>query len=485
MQARVIDGKYEIVRELSKGGMGAVYEARHLLTRRKVAVKLILSETLARKRPEDALRRFEREARAAGSIESRHVVAVLDTGIDSVTTDRYIVMELLQGGDLRELVRRVGSVPPRIVLSIAAQVCIGLRRAHEQGVIHRDIKSANIYLAHRDDGTVEVKVLDFGIAKLRADPLEGSDGDDLTRSGSMLGSPLYMSPEQATGSRLLDARSDIWSLGVVMYEALCGSTPHESGPLGAVVLAICSEPARPIRERAPAVPEDVAAIVHKALALEPSQRYASAQEMQAAIEACLPAGSHITVETLAALSSRSDEGTVERSVTQPAGTPPTETTVDAVTYGSSRAKYGASVVRPRLLVPIGVAIGLALLVWAARRAPTAHDARSTEERAAAATTSIAGESVPSTAPVPSPPKALVAPPSSQTQGPIAPPAARSAHSKEPRAARRDVRASAKPVMDAGSSVPLSSATPAVPSALPASPAAPAVAPEPTIDRHFE
>jgi serine/threonine-protein kinase len=152
MQPRIIDGKYEIVRELSKGGMGAVYEARHLLTRRKVALKLILAETLARKRPSDALRRFEREARAAGLIDSRHVVSVLDTGVDTSTNDNYIVMELLTGEDLRQLIRRAGKLPPELVLAIAFQVCLGLRRAHEQGIIHRDIKAGNIYLARRDDG---------------------------------------------------------------------------------------------------------------------------------------------------------------------------------------------------------------------------------------------------------------------------------------------------------------------------------------------
>jgi len=258
MQARIIDSKYEIVRELSRGGMGVIYEARHLLTRRNVAVKLVLSDTLARKGASDALRRFEREARAAGSIDSRHVVSILDTGIEPSTNEPYIVMELLTGADLRTLIRRRGTLAPELVLALAHQVCQGLQRAHEKGIVHRDIKAANIFLARRDGGEVEVKILDFGIAKLRADPLASSDGNDLTRSGSVLGSPLYMSPEQATGSRELDARSDIWSLGVVMYEALTGATPHANQALGAVILAICSEPAAPIRERAPSRSRPVA-----------------------------------------------------------------------------------------------------------------------------------------------------------------------------------------------------------------------------------
>jgi eukaryotic-like serine/threonine-protein kinase len=363
MQPRIIDGKYEILRELSKGGMGAVYEARHVLTRRRVALKLILAETLARPKPANALRRFEREARAAGSIESRHVVSVLDTGIDDATSDNYIVMELLSGEDLRQLLRRAGKLSVDLVLAIASQICSGLRRAHEQGIVHRDIKAGNVFLARRDDGLVEVKILDFGIAKLRVDPLASTDGHDLTRSGSVLGSPLYMSPEQATGSRELDARSDIWSLGIVMYEALTGVTPHGNQALGAVILAICSTPAAPVRERAPWVPPEVAALVHRALALEPGQRFASAEEMQAAIERLLPGGPAIHERMLESVPT----GSENQSDTPQAGSdgspaPPAQTTVDAVTYGSGGSKSKPGTLRRRKLV--GAAAGGAIALTA-------------------------------------------------------------------------------------------------------------------------
>ncbi|HEX6272679.1 MAG TPA: protein kinase [Polyangiaceae bacterium] len=366
MRSRIVDGKYEIVRELSKGGMGAVYEARHVLTRRRVALKLILAETLTRKRPDDALRRFEREARAAGSIESRHVVSVLDTGVDVTTRDHYIVMELLFGDDLRELLRRSGKLPPNLVLSIARQVCIGLRRAHDEGIVHRDIKPANIYLARSDDGHIDVKILDFGIAKLRADPLSASDGNDLTRSGSVLGSPLYMSPEQATGSRELDARSDIWSLGVVMYEALSGQTPHANRALGATLLSICSTPARPVREREPTLSPEVAAVVHKALALEPGQRFATAHEMQRALEA-LGAGGTVLHESMLRALPAASEGTrtdlpvveTPEPVSDRASTPEQQTTVDAVTYGSGSTKRGGSRLARRRTRSIAVLAGIA------------------------------------------------------------------------------------------------------------------------------
>jgi serine/threonine-protein kinase len=487
MHPRTIDGKYEIVRELSKGGMGAVYEARHLLTRRKVALKLILAESLADKRPLVAQRRFEREARAAGSIESRHVVSVLDTGIDAATSDHYIVMELLSGEDLRQLIHRVGKVPAEIVLAIAWQVCLGLRRAHEQGIVHRDIKSANIFLAHKDDGHVEVKILDFGIAKLRADPLATSDGNDLTRSGSVLGSPLYMSPEQATGSRKLDGRSDIWSLGIVMYEALTGATPHGNQALGAVILSICSVPARPIRERAPEVSEEVAALVHKALALEPSQRFVSAAEMQTEIARLLPHGPAIHESVLGAIPEGRARGITAGSIeTLPdpsdggadsAGSPPAQTTVDAVTYGSGASKKSSSVPRrrtSRLLALVGALVVLAAgIVFFRNGADT-----SSSDTGSSASPPPAGppEKTPPSPLPPSPPVGVAAPPlgfqnPATTSVPSAP-------RPEPRATVRKARAP-RPQ-------PGSEPTPAAPVASPTTPpASPAAADEPAIDRRFD
>jgi serine/threonine-protein kinase len=301
-EAVIIDGRYELLRQLGQGGMGTVHEARHLGTGRLVALKLILDDARRGPGEPEALRRFQREARAAGSIESRHVVSVLDTGIDVSRGSHFIVMELLAGEDLKSLIRRLGALEPDLVLRIAAQVCLGLHSAHERGIVHRDIKSANIFLARSDAAEIEAKILDFGIAKLRADPLASRDAHDLTRSGAMLGSPLYMSPEQATGSRNVDRRSDIWSLGVVMYEALTGSTPHGPQSLGSLILSICSNPARPVRVLAPHVTDEIAAVVHKALALEPGQRFETAETMRRAIAGLL-AGRSTIHETMLVASS--------------------------------------------------------------------------------------------------------------------------------------------------------------------------------------
>jgi len=361
-QRKVIDGKYELVRELGKGGMGLVYEARHLVTGGRVALKVILAEVLGRDDAQKVVTRFQREARAAACIDSQYVVQVTDSGIDPATANPYIVMEFLAGESLSDRIRRDGPVRPEAVLRMAAQACLGLARAHERGVIHRDIKSANLQLVPRDGGQVLVKLLDFGIAKMRPDAWNGAASQQLTRSDSVLGSPLYMSPEQAVSFRGLDGRSDIWSLGVVMYEALCGRTPHQ-GSIGALVLAICSKPAPPLREKAPWVSPDIAAIVHKSMALEPMQRFQSALEMHAAISALLPEGPVLHESMLAAMPSIHGEllsaidpslETAKRDLSPiPLGNDPTpspadpaQATAEALTLSGERNRPGQSGRRP-------------------------------------------------------------------------------------------------------------------------------------------
>ncbi|HEX2871589.1 MAG TPA: serine/threonine-protein kinase [Polyangiaceae bacterium] len=302
MLGSTIDGKYQIVRLLGQGGMGAVYEAAHLGTGRRVALKVILGELGISR---DAILRFQREARAAGVIESQHIVQVLDTGIDREHGVPFMVMEYLTGEDLQKLCERLGPLPPDLALRITAQACSGLHKAHQAHVVHRDIKPANIYLAHRDDGDVVVRLLDFGIAKVKEDQLNGSPDQGLTRTGNMLGSPLYMSPEQAQGLKSVDQRTDVWSLGAVLYEALSGKTPHHRAEtLGQLIMAICSSPPAPIQQLAPSVPPPIAEIVHRALRLDPDERFQSAAEMRDAIRRLLPHGSNLTD---AMLTPRTDE----------------------------------------------------------------------------------------------------------------------------------------------------------------------------------
>jgi len=286
MDVSVIDDKYRVVRQLGEGGMGAVYEAEHMNTGRRVALKVIVAELLEKE--DGIIARFQREARASGAIDSQYVVQVLDSGVDAQTKNPYIVMEYLKGEDLSQLLARLGQLPPDLVMRVAAQACLGLDRAHEAGIVHRDIKSANTYLSHKDNGEVVVKLLDFGIAKVRVNHLDDSQDHKLTRTGSMIGSPRYMSPEQARGLKTLDSRSDLWSLGIIMYEALTGVTPtHECQTLGDLILSICAADPRPVQDLAPWVSPELAAVVHRALSRDPGHRFASAREMYSAITAAL------------------------------------------------------------------------------------------------------------------------------------------------------------------------------------------------------
>jgi serine/threonine-protein kinase len=287
----VIDGKYQITRLLGQGGMGAVYHAQHRGTGRRVAVKVITGN-LANNPV--LVARFEREARAAGVIETQHIVQVLDSGADAARGLPYLVMEFLVGEDLQQLIRRIGPLPPEVAVRIVAQACLGLQRAHEAGVVHRDIKPANLFLAKREEGEILVKLLDFGIAKVMMEELGPSEGGGLTRTGSMLGSPLYMSPEQAKGLKDIDHRTDLWSLGAVLYEALCGRSPHgHITTLGQIILAICNHPPTPIQDMAPWVPAGVAAVVNGALQIDRAARFQSAAAMLNALRASIPLGSTV------------------------------------------------------------------------------------------------------------------------------------------------------------------------------------------------
>jgi serine/threonine protein kinase len=279
----VIGGKYRITELIGQGGMGTVFEAVHSGTGARVAIKLIVSSDIK----EEVFVRFQREARAAGAIDSHHIVRIFDMGTDDRSGSPYMVMERLVGEDLSQLMRRVGPIAPEHALAIIGQAALGLSKAHEAGVVHRDIKPANVFLHDGgDSGEVVVKILDFGIAKVMTELMQRAEEGGLTRTGSMLGSPHYMSPEQAQGLRTIDHRTDVWSLGVVLYKMLTGQTPHAHlQTLGQVILAICSSPARPVQELAPWVPPEVAAIVHRAIQPDPGQRYQTAFEMWREIDA--------------------------------------------------------------------------------------------------------------------------------------------------------------------------------------------------------
>ncbi len=281
--------------------MGSVYEGEHAATGRRCAVKVIKAEALTRDRKLTA--RFEREARAAGVIESQYIAQVLDAGVDEETELPFQVIEFLEGEDFQRLLKQTGPVSPELALRIGAQACLGLQKAHDLKIVHRDIKPHNLFLAKRDAGEVIVKLLDFGIAKVKMDEASSTEGADLTKTGNLLGSPLYMSPEQARGRREIDHRTDIWSLGAVLYQALTGRTPYgHAETLGDLIYALCSEPPPPLQEQAQWVKPEVAAVVHRCLTLDPDARFQSGQEMFEALRELLPHGYGIHEDMLVSLS---------------------------------------------------------------------------------------------------------------------------------------------------------------------------------------
>lgn len=287
---QIIDSRYQVVRLLGQGGMGAVYECRHVGTRRSFAVKVILAEAMGKPQ---ALDRFLREAAAAGSIKSPFVVDVTDVGLDRVTSSAFMAMELLEGHDLAKQIEERGKQPPDLVLRLAAQALQGLSAAHAAGVVHRDMKPANLFLAKTGGGERTVKLLDFGIAKVQA------EGDiqhaKLTRTGVIFGSPSYMSPEQASGAAHIDLRTDIWSFGAVMYEALTGAPPYsDSASLQDLIRRIWAGPPPPVSMFAPEVPAEVVAIVSRAMTYDAAGRYQTAEEMLEGVRKLLPGAPTIT-----------------------------------------------------------------------------------------------------------------------------------------------------------------------------------------------
>ncbi len=275
-----IAGRYELVRLLGRGGMGAVYEGR-TADGDAFAVKLIRPE-IQLYRGEDAARRFVREAKAAEQIDSPYVARVIDAGADDERGFPFLVMELLCGKDLARLIADEGPLEPAGVVPLFVQACEGLTAAHARGIIHRDIKPANIFVQEIEGGYVRAKLCDFGIAKQLA---RGEEGGDLTQSADVLGSPMYMSPEQARNAKRVDHRTDVFSLGVSLYEALTGQRPWMATSVGELVLAIWTTDAPPIAEIAPWIAPELAATIHKALARSPDQRYSSSGELGAALRA--------------------------------------------------------------------------------------------------------------------------------------------------------------------------------------------------------
>ena len=374
---RILGDKYRLVRPLSEGGMGSVWLAEHLTLASPVAVKLIAAEVA---RTPYRLQRFLREARTAAASRGPHVVQILDHGVDEGTP--YIVMELLEGESLAQRLARVERLSPRETELVIRQVGRALSRAHETGIVHRDLKPANIFITHNEDDEI-VKLFDFGIAKSPVDGLGAALGNQ-TRTGSILGTPYYMSPEQLEASRRCDHRTDVWAMGVIAFECLIGHVPFTGGGIGGLVLAVCTHPL-PVPSQHGPVPDGFDGWFARACARELEQRFSSAREaanelrrlLEPDFEPALRAGQPSLIDR-GELGPRSEPAAPVSLVTgsvpeAPAALPLPSTTSapSSRTLDAPRPRTRARL--PLLLIPLIGCITLVLALRLARRPTTAPE----------------------------------------------------------------------------------------------------------------
>ncbi|HEY6463947.1 MAG TPA: serine/threonine-protein kinase, partial [Polyangiaceae bacterium] len=283
----LLAGKYRVERILGVGGMGIVVSALHEQLEQRVAIKFVREEALGN---DEAVQRFLREARAAVKLRSEHAAKVLDVGtLESGAP--YMVMEFLEGSDLASVLGEKGPLPFELAAAYVVQACEAVAEAHAAGIVHRDLKPQNLFLARTVGGASRVKVLDFGVSKSMT---QGSGG--LTQTRSMLGSPLYMSPEQMRSSRDVDPRSDVWAFGVVLYELLTQRWPFEAETMPELCLKVVTEPPHSLLDLRPDAPPLMVEVIERCLAKDPAARYADAAELASALEPLAPPESRVTIE---------------------------------------------------------------------------------------------------------------------------------------------------------------------------------------------
>jgi serine/threonine-protein kinase len=288
----VLAGKYRVERVLGVGGMGVVVAAHHLQLDQKVALKFLLPEALARA---EVVARFDREARASARIRGEHVARVIDVGkLDNGAP--YMVMEHLEGGDLASWLEHRGVLPIEQAVEFVLQACEAVAEAHALGIVHRDLKPANLFCTRRPDGTLCIKVLDFGISKMSG---MGASGDmGMTRTAAIVGSPFYMSPEQMHSAKGVDARTDLWALGVILYELLTDRVPFEAEEIPELVLKVLRDTPPPLSSLRPDVPPGLDAIVRRCLEKDRDRRYADVADLVRALVAFGPPRARLSLEVV-------------------------------------------------------------------------------------------------------------------------------------------------------------------------------------------
>jgi len=320
----ILVGKYRVEQVLGNGGMGVVVSARHLHLDETVAIKFLLPSLAAQ---ETQVARFLREGKAAVKIKSEHVARVIDVGTLDDTGAPYMVMELLEGSDLADLLRKEARIPVDEAVLFVLQACEALAEAHMIGIVHRDLKPANLFLTARADGSPCIKVLDFGISKLRDGAMEGAA---LTHTNGMMGSPLYMSPEQLRDPKNVDPRSDIWALGVILFELVTGSRPFEADSIPQLIMRVIADPAPSIVPLLAEVPPGFDDVVARCLLKDATQRYTDVLELARALAPFGPEEAMRSVDRIARVMSgekasgprRSRTGTTVRNPSDLSGSNP-------------------------------------------------------------------------------------------------------------------------------------------------------------------
>ncbi len=352
----VLADKFEVERVLGAGGMGVVVAARHKQLDRKVALKFLLPAACE---VPGAVSRFLREGKAAARITSEHVAKVTDTGILDGGAP-YLVMEYLDGQDLGAVAKERGAIPASEAVEYVLQACEAIVEAHALGIVHRDLKPANLFLTKRRDGSPLVKVLDFGISKV-----EGGSRPDLTSATTLMGSPRYMSPEQMLSAKDVDARTDVWALGVILFELVTGKPVWEADTVQGLCALITSAPAPALRSLAPAAPAALEQVVARCLAKKREDRLASVADLALALEPIAPASARTSIERIVRVGARS------RPIpSRPVASAPVEpaTAVTTATSATSAPRTGRNVA---LLLAVSVATllvaGIALNALVVRR----------------------------------------------------------------------------------------------------------------------